>query len=252
MTVSDTPYARINIAGLARSRAWSLTVYAAMTVWAVTLFALVRDHYLHYRIGRFDLGNMVQAVWSTSQGRPLAVTDALAGEQTVRLASHVDPVLALLAPLWIVFPSPLMLIAVQSGAIAAGALPVFWLARRHLASERAAALLAIAYLAYPWTAWAVVDVFHPISLALPLLLFAVWFLDGDRLVPFAILRRARGRHRRSRRPYARRAGCLVCHRSPEGTCGYRHRACGRRVELRGRFRGGAGIRRRPERVPEHA
>ena len=64
-------------------------------------------------------------------------------------------------------------------------MPLFWLARRHLESERAAALLALAYLAYPWTAWTAVDVFHPVTLAIPLFLFCVWFLDSDRLVPFA-------------------------------------------------------------------
>src|SRR5262245_48579630 len=157
-----------------------------MACWTIVLFATVRNHYIHFRIARYDLGNMVQAVWSTAHGRPLAMTDGLTGEQIVRFAYHVDPILALLAPLWIVAPSPLTLVAVQVVAIASGALPVFWLARKHLASEAAAGLLALAYLAYPWTAWAAVDVFHPVSLVLPLLLYAVWFLDGDRLLPFAV------------------------------------------------------------------
>ena len=39
--------------------------------WTVTLFALVRDAFVTFRVGRFDLGNMVQAVWSTTQGRAL-------------------------------------------------------------------------------------------------------------------------------------------------------------------------------------
>jgi uncharacterized membrane protein len=30
-----------------------------------------------------------------------------------------------------------------------------------------------------------VNDFHPVTLAIPLLLFAIWFLDGDRLIPFA-------------------------------------------------------------------
>ena len=71
----------------------------------------------------------------------------------VRLGGHVDPILGALAPLWIVLPSPLTLIAVQVVAVAVGALPLFWLARRHLGSDKAAALLALAYLVYPWIAW---------------------------------------------------------------------------------------------------
>ena len=131
-------------------------------------FAVVRDHFVNYRIARYDLGNMVQAVWSTAQGRPLDVTDGFTGEQIVRFGGHVDPILAALAPLWIVVPSPLTLVAVQIGAAALGAPPVFWLGRRHLASERTAALVALAYLAYPWIAWTAVDAFHPVTLAIPL------------------------------------------------------------------------------------
>jgi uncharacterized membrane protein len=156
-----------------------------MAGWSVAVFAIVRDHFLSFRLARFDLGNMVQAVWSTTQGRPLEMTDAL-GEQMSRLGAHVDPILVLLAPLWIVAPTPLTLVVVQVAAVALGALPVFLLARRHSRSERAAGLLALAYLAYPWIAWTAVDTFHPVTLAIPLLLFCVWFLDTDRLVPFVL------------------------------------------------------------------
>ena len=113
------------------------------------------------------------------------MTEGVTGEQITRLGSHVDPILAMLAPLWLVAPTPLTLVAVQVAAVALGALPLFWLARRHLASESAAGLLAVTYLVYPWTAWTAVDAFHPVTLAIPLYLFCVWFLDTNRLIPFA-------------------------------------------------------------------
>ena len=166
--------------------AWALGVWAAMLLWSAALFLVVRDHFLNFRLGRYDLGNMVQAVWSTAHGRPLESTNGATGEQMTRLGSHVDPILAALAPLWLVAPTPLTLIAVQVGAVALGALPVFWIARRHLESERVAAMLAGGYLAYPWVAWTAVDVFHPVTLAIPLFLFCVWFLDSDRLLAFAV------------------------------------------------------------------
>ncbi|HUG64697.1 MAG TPA: DUF2079 domain-containing protein [Gaiellaceae bacterium] len=168
------------------ARAWVFGVWAAILLWSVALFLVVRDHFLNFRLGRYDLGNMVQAVWNTADGRPLESTNGATGEQMTRLGSHVDPILAALAPLWLVAPTPLTLIAVQVGAVALGALPVFWLARRHLESERVAAILAAGYLAYPWVAWTAVDVFHPVTLAIPLLLFCAWFLDSDRLIPFAV------------------------------------------------------------------
>jgi uncharacterized membrane protein len=162
-----------------------LVVWAAMLGWAAAIFATVRSEYERYQLGRFDLGNMTQAVWSTSQGRPLENTTFL-GEQVSRLAGHVDPLLVLLTPLWVVFPSPLTLAAAQAAAVALGALPVFWLGRRHLASDNAALLVSLAYLAYPWLAWTALDAIHPVTFAIPLFLFGVWFLDSDRLLAFGV------------------------------------------------------------------
>ena len=137
-----------------RAHAWAIAVWVAMVVWSVVLFAAMRDLFEDFRLARYDLGNMTQAVWSTANGRVLDVTDGVTGEQMSRLGHHVDPILAALAPFWLVAPSPLTLVAVQVVAVALGALPVLWLGRRHLGSERDAALLALAYLAYPgWPGW---------------------------------------------------------------------------------------------------
>jgi uncharacterized membrane protein len=134
--------------------------------------------------GRFDLGNMVQAVWSTANGHPLEITN-LSGEQVSRLAAHADLVLVAFAPLWPLWPSPELLLTAQAVALSLGALPVFWLARKHLGSDWAAAAFAFAYLLYPPVQWLALDDFHAVALACPLLLFAFWYLDEDRLSPFA-------------------------------------------------------------------
>lgn len=183
--VARPPVTRVAAEARLRERTWHAVLAGAALGWSLVLFADVRSDYYGFRLARFDLGNMVQAVWSTAHGRPLEMTLG-SGEQAARLASHVDPILVLLAPLWILFPSPLALAAAQIAAVAAGMFPVFWLARRHLESEPAAALLGLAYLAYPWLAWTALDAFHPVTLAIPLLLFAIWFLDTDRLWAFAM------------------------------------------------------------------
>jgi uncharacterized membrane protein len=157
-----------------------------MLGWTLALVAIVRGTFANVQYARFDLGNMVQAVWSTAHGHPLEITTT-SGDQILRLGSHVDPILILLTPFWLLAPTPVTLIAVQIAVCALGALPVFWLARKHLGTERAAALLSFAYLAYPWLAWAMVEGMHPVVLAVPLLLFAMRFLDEDRLVAFAVV-----------------------------------------------------------------
>jgi uncharacterized membrane protein len=138
-----------------------------------------------FETGRFDLGNMIQAAWSTAHGHPLQMTN-LQGEQVSRLGSHVDPLLAAFAPLWWIWPRPELLLTVQAATVGLGALPVFWLARKHLRSEAAALGLALAYLLYPPLQWATLSEFHPVTLSCPLLLFALWYLDEDRLGAFAV------------------------------------------------------------------
>ena len=160
-------------------------LWAAIGAYATGFAALSILRHHAFNTGRFDLGNMTQAVWATAHGHPLAVTN-LEGEQTSRLGSHVDPILVAFAPLWWIWPSPSMLLAAQAIAIALGALPVFWLARKHLGSERAALGFALAYLLYPAVQWLTLAEFHPVALACPLLLYAFWYLDEDRLVPFAV------------------------------------------------------------------
>lgn len=156
-----------------------------MSAYACGFGALSILRYRSFNTGRFDLGNMTQAVWATAHGHPLAVTN-LRGDQVSRLGSHVDPILVFLAPLWWVWPSPSMLLTAQAVAIALGALPVFWLAGKHLGSKRAGLGFALAYLLYPAVEWLTLNEFHPVALACPLLLFAFWYLDDDRLVPFAV------------------------------------------------------------------
>ncbi len=163
----------------------ALLLWAAIASYAVAFSALSILRQRAFNTGRFDLGNMVQAVWATAHGHPLRVTD-LHGEQISRLAAHADPVLALYGPLWWIWPSPSLLLASQSALVALGALPVFWLARKHLASERGALGFALAYLLYPPVQWLTLNEFHPVALACPFLLFALWYLDEDRLLPFAV------------------------------------------------------------------
>ncbi len=160
-------------------------LWAAMTAYGAGFAALSALRHRAFETGRFDLGNMVQAVWSTAHGHPLQMTN-LQGEQVSRLGSHVDPLLAAFAPAWWVWPRPELLLTVQAVAVALGALPVFWLARKHLRSETAALGFALAYLLYPPIQWATLSEFHPVVLSCPLLLFALWYLDEDRLAMFAV------------------------------------------------------------------
>jgi uncharacterized membrane protein len=164
-------------------------VYATAAAYGVVCSAAATLHWKAFQEGHADLGTMAQAVWSTAHGHFLETTAAQSGADVIRFAVHVDPLLVLLTPLWWVWSSPLVLLIIQALAVSAGALPVYWLAQKHLQSDRAAAHFAFAYLLYPATqfnAFMISTGFHAVSLAVPFVLFAIWFLDEERLLLFGV------------------------------------------------------------------
>jgi uncharacterized membrane protein len=160
-------------------------LWVAVSAFAAGMSALAVLQQRAFTTGRFDVGNLTQAVWSTAHGRFLEVTD-LQGDQISRLGAHFDPLVAIVAPLWWLWPNPSLLLVVQAVAVALGAVPVFLLARKHLGTDWAGLGFALVYLLYPPTQWLVVDDFHPVAIATPLLLGSIWFLDENRLLPFAL------------------------------------------------------------------
>jgi len=180
--------------GASRIRALALperVVYGSALLYGALFALLATAYHLAFQTARYDLGTMVQAVWNTLHGHFLEGTTQ-AGDQAIRLEVHVDPFLVLLVPLYWLWSSPLVLVVVQALAVAAGALPVYWLARKHLGQGRVAVFWAFAYLVFPATqfnafATSTDTGFHPVSIAVPLLLFAIWFLDEDRPLAFAVV-----------------------------------------------------------------
>ncbi|HET6684136.1 MAG TPA: DUF2079 domain-containing protein [Gaiella sp.] len=159
-------------------------VAAGAATYAAGLGALAVLQHRAFWTGRFDLGNAVQAVWSTAHGDVLSVT-ALSGTQISRLGAHFEPLLVVFAPLWWLWPDASLLLVCQAAAIATGAVPLYLFGRKHLDSDWAAAGFSLAYLLYPATQWLALDDFHVVALATPLLLWGFWFLDEDRVLPFA-------------------------------------------------------------------
>jgi uncharacterized membrane protein len=89
-----------------------------------------------------------------------------------------------------VWPDPTVLLIGQAVLVALSAWPVYRLGRRVLGDAPAAALCAAATLLYPPLQFAALDEFHPVTLAIPFLLFGFVFLEEDRrwlALPFLVL-----------------------------------------------------------------
>ncbi len=141
----------------------------------LTWLSLAR--YAGFNAGMLDLGNMAQAIWSATQGRPLMYSDP-AGVSLSRLTGHVELIYFLFAPLYALWPDPRLLLIAQAALFALGAIPVYRMARRRLESVNAARCLALIYLLYPTAQTSVLFDFHGDTLAMPILLFALEALEA--------------------------------------------------------------------------
>jgi uncharacterized membrane protein len=147
---------------------WVLGAALLVGVMLTTLSIL---RYTGYTAGMFDLGNMTQAIWNGTQGRPLTFTYTFGNMS--RLALHVEFIYCLIVPPYALWSDPWLLLLIQAVLFVAGALPVYRIARRHLTSRWMARVVVWTYLFFPTALNAVLFDFHGDTLALPLLLFAL-------------------------------------------------------------------------------
>ncbi|MGQ0464287.1 MAG: DUF2079 domain-containing protein [Sporichthyaceae bacterium] len=142
-------------------------------------FASIRRH-LRLETTGYDLGIFEQAVRSYASGS--WPRSELKGPDFPILGDHFSPVLALIAPLYKVFPSPLTLLTVQAALLAVAVVPIAATAQR-LLGRNAAIVIGVGYgLSWPIAAAIGFD-FHEIAFAVPLLAFCACALLEERAVP---------------------------------------------------------------------
>src|SRR5207302_10111762 len=121
-------------------------------------------------------GNMDYVVWNTIDGHPFRFTNQAIdwyGPPT-RLAIHFEPIILPLSLLYLFHADPRILLIFQTLALMSGALPVFLLTHKYLPEwPLAAPCMVVAYLLSPSLLGLNLFDFHPVSLATPLLLYAI-------------------------------------------------------------------------------
>ena len=80
------------------------------------------------RTHKADLGQIDQAIWNTSRGRFVEQTDN--GFVATRLTDHVEPILALISPIYWLWDDVRALLFLQVLLVALGVLPLYALAVR--------------------------------------------------------------------------------------------------------------------------
>jgi uncharacterized membrane protein len=168
--------------------AWGLLILI-MVVYMLDMSYQAILRYETFKAGAFDLGNMDQVLWNTIHGRFFQFTNQAIdwyGPPT-RLAIHFEPIILPLSLLYAFHADPRILLVFQTLVLGSGALPVFLLARRYIPEWPIfAALMATAYLLSPSLLGLNIFDFHPVSLATPLLLYAILALTYKHYVWFLI------------------------------------------------------------------
>lgn len=173
---------RLNIKNQLTLPAVLLGLSIIFYVGAITLLHLLR--LAHFMDG-FDLAFYQQAIWNTGQGRFLAVSATdFSGSL---LGTDVILIYALMTPFYVLAPSPITLLVVETVVVGLGAGPVYLMAREKLKSEWAGLLLGLVYLLLPVVENGNLYELRERPMAGSFLLGAFWFWYKRRFFPFVVL-----------------------------------------------------------------
>ncbi|HID24151.1 MAG TPA: DUF2079 domain-containing protein, partial [Planctomycetaceae bacterium] len=159
--------------GLRDDRKVPITVWCAMAVYVLVSVSMNWQLYRGLLVPHGDSAMYEEHLWNLLHGK--GFRSYL--DQGLFLGEHIQFVHLFLIPLYVLWPSHLLLELCESTALAIGAVPVFWIARRHTGSTTAAIALACAYLLYFPMQFLDIAIdlktFRPISFGIPALLLAL-------------------------------------------------------------------------------
>ena len=162
-----------------------VTALSVVLFTGYTLYSVSR--YTTYLSSGYDLGIFDQAVRAYSHFKAPVV--ALKGPGYNVLGDHFHPIIAVIAPLYWIWDSPVVLLVVQA-ALIASSIPVVYRFARRRAGMRTSLVICAAF-GVGWAVQSMLDFdFHEIAFAVPLLALAVDALDqraDRRLIICAVL-----------------------------------------------------------------
>jgi uncharacterized membrane protein len=191
---------------LPRGRDLAPAIVAGLLIvaYVALLGSLSLRRHQNLRTNALDLGYTDQAVWNTLHGRPFRFSTYLDAafrldipiqefkEPGVLLGYHVEPILAAIAPLYLLHNGPETLLWLQTLGIALGAIPLYAIVRHRFelrtvgyASRWLPVGFVLLYLLAPSLQAANLSDFHAVALSPALLLAAFYFLETDR--PWAFI-----------------------------------------------------------------
>ncbi|HEV8071199.1 MAG TPA: DUF2079 domain-containing protein [Planctomycetaceae bacterium] len=164
-----------------------LTVCLCLAAYVVAFVAMNWQLYRSLRLPHGDSAMYEEHLWNLLHGK--GFRSYL--DQGIFLGEHVQVIHLMLIPLYLLWPSQMLLELCDSALLAASCIPVYWIARRHSGQARAAVWLAAACLLYFPLQFLDIAIdlktFRPNGLGIPFLLFALDQLERRRFKTFCLL-----------------------------------------------------------------
>ncbi|WP_437224539.1 DUF2079 domain-containing protein [Planctomicrobium sp. SH661] len=168
-TTSSTPRESAALS----SRFACAAVLGGMLVYLVIFVGMNWGLWFNLQLPHGDSSMYEEHLWNVLHGK--GFRSYL--DQGLFWGEHIQFVHLLLLPLYFFWPSHLFMELSESAVLALGAVPVYWIARRHGRSERAAMWLSLAYLLYFPMHYLDIAIdlktFRPSAFGIPALLFMI-------------------------------------------------------------------------------
>ncbi len=153
-----------------------------LTIFTVGIAGLQWKKYQSFGYNGLDLGIYTQTVWSLAHGHGFANSI----HDPSYLGDHYELILIPIGALYRLWSSPLLLLWMQTLAIAASGWCIYRIAQRRLGAWAGVTAAGI-WLAHPFIYNVAMYEFHALTLALPLLLAAILAYQQQRWATWAIL-----------------------------------------------------------------
>jgi uncharacterized membrane protein len=179
-----------------RARLAPLILIVLIAADFLLLGGLALQRHATFQTNALDLGYHDQAIWNTLHGRPFRFTTYQQDERAsfavdvplaqIRdphslLSYHVEPLLLLIVPIFLIWDDARVLLVLQAAALALGAWPAYRLGRRRLGSPWAGIAIALLYLLAPARQATALSDFHTVAFTALLFLLALDALDAQRV-----------------------------------------------------------------------
>ncbi len=175
---------KITLSEIVKKSYIGIIVAAMLIMVTFTVVVPVARYYSLY-CPSFDFGIFAQMFQN--------MKDTLAPDTTVErnyllshFSVHFSPAYYLLLPFYMLFPHPVTLQVLQGLLIAAGVVPLFFIARKYKLSKMKCAFICVIYALYPAFIGGVSYDMHENCMLLPFLMWLFWAIEKEKLIPVAV------------------------------------------------------------------